>query len=236
MTAISLNCGSESDQEAIREQLARILRSRPFAQSRRMQRFLEYIVNEALAGRRDRLKAYSIALEVFDRPETFDPIADPIVRVEAARLREKIREYYVADGQGDAIHIDLPKGTYTPHIEFSRPATPGPWPDRPNTTIPDRSPGPSQDLLAPQPHWRKTPLGFLAASIAAVLLVLLAGFTAWKWWTPSTSLSEKASIAVLPFENIGNESKWDRFADGVTEDIVTDLSHSKDLAASSINP
>jgi hypothetical protein len=101
VTAISLNCGSESDQKAIREQLARILGSRPFAQARRMQRFLEYIVNEALAGRNDRLKAYNIALEVFDRPETFDPIVDPLVRVEAARLREKIREYYVADGQRD---------------------------------------------------------------------------------------------------------------------------------------
>ena len=229
MTAISRNCGSESDQKAISEQLARILGSRPFAQSRRMQRFLEYIVVEALAGRSDRLKAYNIALEVFDRPETFDPIVDPLVRVEAARLRQKIREYYVADGQGDPIHIDLPKGAYTPRIEFCQPATPGPWPDRPNTTTLDRPPRSLAGPVAAQPRWRKTPLGFLAASIAAVLLVLLAGFTAWRWWAPSAPLSEKASIAVLPFENIGNEAKWDRFADGVTEDIVTDLSHSKDL-------
>ena len=69
----------------------------------------------------------------------------------------------------------------------------------------------------------------LATSIIAVLLVLLAGFSAWRWWVPSTPLSEKASIAVLPFESIGNDPKWDRFADGITEDIVTDLSHSKDL-------
>jgi TolB-like protein/lipoprotein NlpI len=62
-----------------------------------------------------------------------------------------------------------------------------------------------------------------------LVLVLLAGFSAWKWWTPSAPLSEKASIAVLPFESIGNDPKWDRFADGITEDIVTDLSHSKDL-------
>ena len=75
---------------------------------------------------------------------------------------------------------------------------------------------------------RKT-LGFLAAYTMAVLLVLLAGFSAWKWWYSSAPLSEKASIAVLPFENIGNDPKWDRFADGITEDIVTDLSHSKDL-------
>jgi len=57
-------------------------------------------------------------LEVFDRPETFDPILNPVVRIEAGRLREKLREYYDADGQRDPIRIDLPKGTYTPHIEF----------------------------------------------------------------------------------------------------------------------
>jgi TolB-like protein len=51
----------------------------------------------------------------------------------------------------------------------------------------------------------------------------------WRWSNSSTPISEKASIAVLPFENIGNEAKWDRFADGIAEDIVTDLSHSKDL-------
>ena len=229
MTAISLNCGSESDQKAIREQLARILGSRPFAQSRRMQRFLEYIVVEALAGRSDRLKAYNIALEVFDRPETFDPIVDPLVRVEAARLRGKIREYYVAAGEGDPIHIDLPKGTYTPHIKFRQAASPNPWPDRPDATSSDRPLDPSQGSVASRPRARKTPFGVLAASIIAALLVLLAGFSAWRWWVPSIPLSEKASIAVLPFESIGNDPKWDRFADGITEDIVTDLSHSKDL-------
>jgi hypothetical protein len=56
VTAISLNCWSESDQQAIREQLARILHSGPFHQSRRRQRFLEYLVNETLAGRGERLK------------------------------------------------------------------------------------------------------------------------------------------------------------------------------------
>ena len=118
MTAISLSCWSESDQKAIREQLVRILNSGPFHQSQRRQRFLEYLVNETLAGRGERLKAYNVAVEVFERPETFDPITDPLVRIEAARLREKLREYYGTDGQGDAIHIDLPKGTYAPLIEF----------------------------------------------------------------------------------------------------------------------
>jgi TolB-like protein/Tfp pilus assembly protein PilF len=206
---------SESDEKAIREQLGRILRSPPFQQARRRQRFLEYIINETLAGRGERLKGYNIALEVFDRSKEFDPNLDPIVRTEAARLRDRLREYYDADGQNDPVRIELPKGSYTPQIHFHQPATP-------DAATPDRQTAASASQL-------RSRKGFLAASALAVLLVLLAGFGAWRWWTPSTSLSERASIAVLPFENIGNDPKWDRFADGITEDIVTDLSHSKDL-------
>ena len=118
VTGVALNCWSESDQQAIREQLDRILKSGPFLQSQRRQRFLEFIVKETLAGRSERLKGYNIALEVFDRPETFDPVVDPIVRIEAGRLREKLRDYYEAEGQNDPIRIELPKGSYAPHIEL----------------------------------------------------------------------------------------------------------------------
>ena len=119
MTVISLNW-SESEQKAIREQLGRILRSGSFVHSQRRQRFLEYLVNETVAGRGERLKGYNIALEVFDRPKTFDPNVDPLVRIEAARLREKLHEYYGAEGQSDPVRIDLPKGKYTPQIEFRK--------------------------------------------------------------------------------------------------------------------
>jgi len=124
VTKIQLKHWSEPDQAAIREQLERIILSGPFHQSHRRQRFLEYLVNETLAGRGERLKGYNVALEVFDRPQTFDPILDPIVRIEATRLREKLREYYGAEGQGDPIWIDLPKGTYIPQIEFRQRAYP----------------------------------------------------------------------------------------------------------------
>src|SRR5262245_43839865 len=78
VAAISLEHWSESDQKAIREQLVRILNSGPFHQSQRRQRFLEYLVNETLAGRSERLKGYNVALEVFDRQESFyrSPSAD----------------------------------------------------------------------------------------------------------------------------------------------------------------
>ena len=221
--AIVPYCWSESDQKAIRDQLDRILKSGPFGQSRRRQRFLEYIVNETVAGRGDRLKGYNIALAVFDRTETFDSNIDSTVRMEAARLRDRLREYYVADGRDDPVRIELPKGTYTPHIEFLKKA------DGAEAPTQDRRPDRSESSAASQHRSRKIQLGTVAALTAAVLLVLLAGFSAWRWLSPSTQMPEKASIAVLPFENIGNDLKWSRFADGITEDIVTDLSRSKDL-------
>jgi TolB-like protein len=118
VTVIERDGWSEADRKAIREQLGRILASIPFRRSQRRQRFLKHIVNEALAGRSNRLTGYGLALEVFDRPQTFDPALDPFVRIEAARLREKLHEYYRTEGQSDPIRINLPKGTYTPQIEF----------------------------------------------------------------------------------------------------------------------
>src|SRR4029079_6841006 len=134
VTEIATNCWSESDQEAIREQMDRILKSGPFHQSRRRQRFLEYIVGETLAGRGERLKGHNIAIAVFDRTETFDPNIDPIVRAQAARLRDRLRECYEIDGADDPVRIELPKGTYTPHIEFRQAATSDASPDRPDRT------------------------------------------------------------------------------------------------------
>jgi TolB-like protein len=118
VTVVDHDGWSDADQKAIREQLGRILASGPFRRSLRRQRFLKHIVNETLAGRSNRLTGYNLALEVFDRPQTFDPAVDPFVRIEAARLREKLHEYYRTEGQSDSIRIDLPKGTYTPQIEF----------------------------------------------------------------------------------------------------------------------
>ena len=176
MTAISLSCWSESDQKAIREQLVRILNSGPFHQSRRRQRFLEYLVNETLAGRGERLKAYNVALGVFERPETFDPTVDNLVRIEAARLREKLREYYGTDGQDDLIHIDLPKGSYTPQIEFRHEGVPqlarrrAPPTQEPSSTVPAVAVLPFDDLSADQN------LGYLGDGVAEDIITALSRF------------------------------------------------------------
>src|SRR5262245_46488792 len=176
VTKIQRNHWSESDQAAIRHQLDRILNSDPFQQSQRRQRFLEYLVTETLAGRGERLKAYNVALEVFDRPETFDPITDPLVRIEAARLREKLREYYGTDGQDDPIHIDLPKGTYTPQIEFRREHSPRiargkvSATQEVSSTIPSVAVLPFDDLSADQN------LGYLGDGVAEDIITALSRF------------------------------------------------------------
>jgi TolB-like protein len=92
-------------------------------QSVRQQRFLRFIVTETLAGHTDRLKGYTIALEVFDRDVSFDPAIDAIVRVEAARLRAKLREYYACEGRTDSVRFELPKGAYAIRMEWRPPKT-----------------------------------------------------------------------------------------------------------------
>ncbi len=102
--------------DPIVESLGRILASAPFARSARMRRFLRFAVEESLAGRSGRLKEYVIGVEVFDRGDSFDPRADPIVRVEARRLRAKLQQYYDGEGRTDAIRIEIPAGSYAPRF------------------------------------------------------------------------------------------------------------------------
>lgn len=109
------------ERAAVLLELDNVLASDSFAQSPRRRRFLEFIVSETLASRGGHLKGYRIGLEVFEKPPSFDPVLDPVVRVEAGRLRDRLREYYSEQGLGDPVVITLPKGSYTPEFEF-RPA------------------------------------------------------------------------------------------------------------------
>jgi len=103
---------------AIRRQLEKITAHGLFARSDRMARFLRLAVDRALAGKEGELKEYLIGVEVFDRPHTYDPRVDPIVRVEARRLRSKLKTYYETDGRNDPIVIHFATGSYAPEICF----------------------------------------------------------------------------------------------------------------------
>lgn len=107
---------SEVEKDLVRASVEKMLAAPVFAASPRQQRFLDYVVRHTLAGDAERLKGYTIGVEVFDRNADFDPNLDAIVRVEAARLRSKLREYYESHGQSDAVLISLPKGSYAAEI------------------------------------------------------------------------------------------------------------------------
>lgn len=104
------------DQQAISQQLARVVGSRTFQPAERLKRFLHFIVTETLQGRGDALKEYVIAVQVFGKEDAFDPRTDPLVRVQARRLRARLERYYQDEGAGDALLIALPKGGYAPII------------------------------------------------------------------------------------------------------------------------
>jgi hypothetical protein len=99
---------------AIHHQLDKILCSRGFANSARMSRFLRFVVEQALAGQNAR--EYLVGVEVFDRPRGYDPRLDPIVRVEARRLRSKLDAYYQTLGSDDQLLIEVPTGGYRPRF------------------------------------------------------------------------------------------------------------------------
>jgi TolB-like protein/Tfp pilus assembly protein PilF len=100
----------------IRELLGRILGSPVLGNSLRLKRLLSFIVERTLEGRSGELKEYSLAVEVFQRPASFDPRLDPIVRVQAGNLRTKLKEFYSTTGLRDPVLIELPRGTYKPRF------------------------------------------------------------------------------------------------------------------------
>ena len=108
--------------QAVREQLERILTSATFQQCDRLKRFLSFIVLETIAGRRTELKEYVIGVHVFGKEDSFDPRTDPIVRVQARRLRAKLVRYYRDEGPVEEVIVELPKGGYAP--AFKRRETP----------------------------------------------------------------------------------------------------------------
>ncbi|GMG83987.1 hypothetical protein LNKW23_32010 [Paralimibaculum aggregatum] len=104
--------------DRVRDGLERILASPDFEVTERNRRFLRYVVEETLEGRENRIKAYSIATCVFGRSAEFDPQIDPIVRIEARRLRRALEHYYLTGGVDDTVRITIPKGSYIATFEF----------------------------------------------------------------------------------------------------------------------
>src|SRR4051794_2483277 len=103
----------------IRNELAAILGSTTFARADRASHLLTFLVEAVITGRAKALSEYVLAAEVFDKPDSFDPSTDAIVRTEMGRLRKKLQEYYSSEGRNSATVISLPVRSYCPAFAFA---------------------------------------------------------------------------------------------------------------------
>lgn len=149
-------------------EIDRLLADPRFQSPERNRSFLRFIATEFFEGRAEAIKAYAIAVDVFGRPANFDPSADPIVRIEATRLRAALTQYYDVHGSDTGIRIDLPRGRYVP--VFTR-MTPGDM-----SSLPAETPEP--DMADSAPNAEESPSRrFWGASTGFALIWLLAGIS-----------------------------------------------------------
>ncbi|WP_050605389.1 hypothetical protein [Ruegeria sp. 6PALISEP08] len=201
----------------IRAQLHRLLTHPDFAATPQRRAFLSYIVEEYLAGRADQIKGVSIAMTVFDRDETFDQQVDPIVRLEARRLRQDIDGYYAGPGREDPVRLTIPKGGYAPR--FERVTPPEPPSSSPRVSpLEDRSP------------WRFPYFGLGVVGLAALCTLIWIVFGGP--WTARSSISEETLpqgpvVAVLPFDTLGDGPGY--FSDGLTQQLTSELARFRDI-------
>jgi adenylate cyclase len=111
---LQLHESSSPSREEITHQLDCMLSSPDFRATPQQTAFFKFVVNQTLVGNAGQIKGYTVATEVFGRGPDFDQSIDPVVSIQAGRLRRAIERYYLTTGQNDSTRIDIPKGTYVP--------------------------------------------------------------------------------------------------------------------------
>ena len=163
--------------DSVRVQLQTIISSPGFAGTQQNRSLLQYIVEETLAGRSDQINQYNLGVHALGRASDFNPTSDPIVRIQARRLRKSLTDYYNDYGVDDPIIIDIPKGRYVAVF------------------LPNTAKSQNQELPSP------------TIVLDPVILNVATG----------------PSIAILPFQFLGDETSYSYFASGLTEEIVITL-------------
>lgn len=156
---------------AIRDELGRVLASDAFVASPMLAAFLRYVVEETLAGRGDRLKAYTIAVGALARDDDFDPNDNPLVRVQARRLRQALARHYATAPRGDGPRIELPLGSYVPLFTDADAAAPPP-PAAARALAEAESAPPAETRTPPRPTHRVLVAGLAVAAVAVALAVI----------------------------------------------------------------
>ena len=216
----SARAGAEPTAAEVSAELERILRSQCFAHAGRASDFLRFVVGKTLTGEANRIKGYTIAIEVFGRPADFNARSDPLVRVEASRLRQRLTEYYAGEGSAESRPARDAARALCGDCRLY---------DQPRATARRRragavaAPGRSSALDAhgrrggcrcgdPGRAWRSRSATTSAvadppASVPA----------------PAAEGAHRTRIAVVPLENLGTTSRLDRLAAGLTEELMLRL-------------
>ena len=230
-------------EDEIFAQLERILASPAFPASERRGSLLRYLVDETLAGRGNLLKGYAIATAVLDRDDGFDPQTDPVVRMEARRLRQDLDSYYVYAGSQDRVRISIPKGGYVPSFDL-RGIEAGPASaailheveDNPiDQSSPDKTPGGPESGRPVVGFWTRSATRWVVAAVFAVIVL------GYFLWTRQGSVDDAKAVAghgtsliVMPFEGIGGNADDSNLASGLTEEVISNLMRFADLRLYSI--
>jgi hypothetical protein len=192
------------------QQVQRILKSATFRNAVTLQQLLQFLTGRVFEGGAEALKEYTIGVEAFGRPQGFDPKTDTIVRVQIHRLRQKLTEYYEADGSRDPILVEIPKGHYLPTFEpvadsdrnINRDSTSGS-----NTSAPAVSPqvGPNLERVRSNVGLENRRLreffsSRMAIATAAVIFVFAMGFMVGsrQWRSDTAGLPAVASSQLAP--------------------------------------
>ena len=204
--------------EDVEKQLEKILRSEDFKRSPRNSDFLKFVVENSLNDDEERLKGYTIGIEVFGKPEDFNPDSDASVRVEATRLRKNLELYYHSQGKDDPIFIKIPKGKYKA-IFFSN--------NNDNASQKSR-------------EWRAYFFRNKFITIAIITILALLSFFAYgsieKERSPADIVETPANgpmtpmIAVLPFYTMGGVSSKEIGAD-LSYQLISKLARFDNLEA-----
>ncbi|MET4318345.1 TolB-like protein/Tfp pilus assembly protein PilF [Bradyrhizobium sp. RT5a] len=219
--------------EIVLAQLKQICSSQHFHVNERRRGFLRFIVKETLSGRALSLKGYTIALAVFGRDQSFDPQADPVVRLEARRLRRDLDSYYVDAGRNDVVRIWIPKGSYVPKFEWlNMPPVAGSSDDLAHDvrTVPAQNDAadvaPCGKDVAPSVKssvFRRLLIGAaLVAAVAAGLAIWMSPFDASR--SPSSATREPG-VLVMQFDSLSSGESARYLAIGMEQELIANLFH-----------
>lgn len=248
MTSAGINRVTAS-QEEVQQQLERILSSREFRLPERARRFLEFVVTETLAGRRDYLKAFTIAQAVFGRDANFDAQQDPCVRIEAGRLRRELEHYYLTAGDTDRIIITIPKGGYAPVFDVISSAEPTDMLPLEQSDRPSQSGGDNAQIsaaadtisrdqadrrLSPGRYWLLAAGAVIVLASAAALLRQVGSLSTER--ETISGADNRPTIIVERFESASDGSLASDISRGITDDIIEKLVRFNDIVVVTAMP